>query len=99
MEKEDNQKRENYEIEVERDANGYALLVITALATVFFCVQVATSGRMNFGLYALFFAGNGTISWVKHVKLHKKGMLSWAIGYTIFTVLLSVVHIYELIVN
>ena len=99
MEKKDTQKRENYEIEVEREANGYALLVVTALATVFFCVQIATGGGMNFGLYALFFAGNGTISWVKYVKLHKKGMRSWAIGYTIFTVLLSAFHIYELIVG
>ena len=50
MEKEENQKRENDEIEVEREANGYALLVVTALATVFFCVQIATGGGMNFGL-------------------------------------------------
>ena len=99
MENEDAQRRENDEIEVEREANGYALLVVTALATVFFCVQVATGGGMTFGLYALFFAGNGTISWVKYVKLHKKGMRSWAIGYTIFTVLLSAFHIYELIVG
>ncbi|MBP3608848.1 MAG: hypothetical protein J6J42_00765 [Lachnospiraceae bacterium] len=99
MEKEDNLKRENYETEVEKDANGYALLVITALATLFFCVELVTSGRMNFGLCALFYAGNGTISWVKYVKLHKKGTRSRAIGYTIFTVLLSAVHIYELIVG
>ena len=96
---EENKSKDTYETEVERDANGYALLVMTALATLFFCVQVATGGGMNFGLYALFFAGNGTISWVKYVKLHKKGMRSWAIGYTIFTVLLSAFHIYELIVG
>ncbi len=99
MEKEKNQKTENDEIEVEREANGYALLVIAALATLFFLVELVISGGMNFGLYALFCAGAGTISWVKYVKLHKKGMRSRAIGFTIFTVLLSVVHIYELIVG
>lgn len=99
MENGDAQIRENDEIEVEREANGYALLVIAALATLYFIVELIISGRMNFGLYALYCAGAGTISWVKHVKLQKKGARARAIGYTIFTVLLSAVYIYELIVG
>ena len=99
MENEDTQRRENDEIEVEREANGYALLVIAALATLFFVVELVIRGRMNFGLYALFCAGMGTIFWIKHVKLQKKGTRARAIGYTIFTVLLSAVYIYELIVG
>lgn len=99
MENGDAQIRENDEIEVEREANGYALLVIAALATLYFIVELIISGRMNFGLYALYCAGAGTISWVKHVKLQKKRARARAIGYTIFTVLLSAVYIYELIVG
>ena len=99
MENEEAQRRENDEIEIEREANGYALLVIAALATLYFIVELIISGRMNFGLYALYCAGAGTISWVKHVKLQKKGVRARAIGYTIFTVLLSAVYIYELIVG
>ena len=101
MENEEAQRRENdeIEIEIEREANGYALLVIAALATLYFIVELIISGRMNFGLYALYCAGAGTISWVKHVKLQKKGAHARAIGYTIFTVLLSAVYIYELIVG
>ena len=96
---EENKSKNTYEMEVEKEASEWAVLVITALAVLFFCVQIATGGGMNYGFWALLFAGNGTISWVKYVKLHKKGMRSWAIGYTIFTVLLSAFHIYELIVG
>ena len=95
--REGNPKQEINVAEVEKQASEYALLAITALATVFFCVQVATGGGMNFGLYSLLFAGNGTTAWVKYVKLGKKEMRSWAIGYTIMTILLSAAHIYNLI--
>lgn len=98
MEKEDKQKNDNYEIEVEKEASEWAVLVITALAVLFFCVQIATGEGMNYGFWALLFAGNGTTSWVKYVKLRKKGTLSWAIGHTVVTLLLSVAHIYNLVV-
>lgn len=99
MKKKDTQKKENYEIEVEKEASEWAVLVITALAALFFCVQIATGGGMNYGLWALLFAGNGATSWVKYVKLRKKGTLSWAIGHTVVALLLSAAHIFNLIVG
>lgn len=97
MEKEEKKNRELYESEVEKQASELTVLVITALAVLFFCVQIATGGGMNYGFWALLFAGNGTTSWVKYVKLRKKGTLSWAIGHTVVTLLLSAAHIYNLV--
>ena len=96
MEK-DEKNKEISEMEIEKEAGEWAVLAMTALAVVFFCVQIATGGGMNYGLWSLIFAGNGATSWVKYIKLHKKGTLSWAIGYTIVTLLLSVAHIYNLV--
>ena len=94
---EEEKNKDTYDAEVEKEANEWAVLVITALAALFFCVQIATGGGMNYGFWALLFAGNGTTSWVKYVKLRKKGILSWAIGHTVVTLLLSAAHIYNLV--
>lgn len=98
MNEEEKMNKDTCESEVEKQASELAVLVITALTALFFCVQIATGGGINYGLWALIFAGNGTTSWVKYVKLRKKSMLSWAISYTIVTVLLSAFHIYNLVI-
>ena len=95
MEK-DEKNKETYEMEVEKEASELAVLAITALAVAFFCVQIATGGGLNYGLWALLFAGNGTTYWVKYKKLRKEGTLFWAIGHSIATLFLSVMHIYIL---
>ena len=92
-----NQNKDISEMEVEKEASELAVLAITALAAAFFCVQIATGGGMNYGLWALLFAGNGTTYWVKYKKLRKEGTLFWAIGHIIVTLLLSVMHIYTLV--
>ena len=98
MNKEEKKNKDAYESEVEKQASELAVFVITALTALFFCVQIATGGGINYGLWALIFAGNGTTSWVKYVKLRKKSMLSWAISDTIVTALLSAFHIYNLVI-
>ena len=99
MNKEEKKSKDTYEMEVEKEASELAVLAITALAAAFFCVQIATGGGMNYGLWALLFAGNGTSYWVKYKKLRKAGTLFWAIGHVIATLLLSVAHIYMLVMT
>lgn len=60
-------------------------------------IQIFVGGGMNYGLYAIVFSMPMAGFWVKYMKMHRKHELFLAIGYTVFVVLLSVSHIYNLI--
>lgn len=83
------------EKEVTKEGESWSTLVTLFLAVVFFCVQIATGGGMNYGLYALVIANNTTIYWAKYIKM--KQHLGMAIAGTILTVALSAFHIYTLV--
>lgn len=95
--REEHQNSDVFEKEVTKEGESWSTLVTLFLAVVFFCVQIATGGGMNYGLYALIIANNTTICWVKYIKM--KQNLGMAIAGTILTATLSAYHIYMLVVG
>ncbi len=93
----ENKNKDIYEEEILKQANSYAVIVLMALATLFFAVQIFVGEGFNYGLYAVVFSGNMTISWVKYIKLKQKKHLLYAIILTLPVLLLSGCHIYNLI--
>ena len=72
---------------------------VMALATLFFAIQIFVGKGTNWGLWALVFSANMTISWVKYIKLHRKYELGIAIAYTILVFVMSGCYIYDLSVS
>ena len=95
----ENKNQDVYEKEVLKQANVYAMIVLLVIATVFVVVQIVTGGGLNYGLYALVFSGNMTVSWVKFWKLKQKTVLPLAIMHTLLVLALSGCHIYQLIAS
>ncbi len=95
--REEHQNRDIYEQEVLKQANQYVLWVLAALATLFFFVQILSGGGINFGIYALVFAGNTALSWVKYAKLKQNKEIPRAVVLTLFTAALAGCHIYNLL--
>ena len=93
----ENKNIDEYEREVLKQADTCALVVFGGLATVFFLVQIAAGGGINFGIYALVFAGNMTTAWVRCIKLKQREKLPHAIALTAFVLLMSGCHIYQLV--
>ena len=92
----ENKNMDEYEREVLKQADTYALIVLGVLATVFFLVQISAGGGINFGIYALVFAGNMVTAWVRCIKLKQREKLPHAIALTAFVLLASGSHIYQL---
>lgn len=95
----ENKNRDVYEQEISLEANTYALIVLLALATVFFVVQVFTGGGINYGIYAIVFSGHMTTAWVKYIKLKRKKDILLAIPSTLLVLGLSAGHIYDLVAS
>ena len=93
----ENKNKDMYEQEILKQANTYAVGVLVVLATLFFIVQIFAGGGINFGLYAMVFSGNMTIAWIKYIKLKQKKELPHAVLCTLFVLVLSGCHIYNLI--
>ncbi len=95
----ENKNKDVYEQEVLKHASRSAVVVQTALATIFFVTQIFVGEGINWGLWALVFSANMTINWVKYIKLHRKYELIIAIAYTILVSVMSGYYIYNLIVS
>lgn len=94
----ENKKKDLYQEQVMDTCFSWSTWVIYFLATLFFAVQIFTGNGINYGLYAIVFSVNMTSSWVKYFKFHEKEALPGAICHTIFILLLSTMHIYNLVV-
>ena len=97
--REENKNRDVYEQEVLKQASRSAVVVQMVLAAIFFVTQVFAGGGINYGLWALVFSANMTISWVKYVKLRRKHELAIAIAYTVLVSVMSGYYIYNMIVS
>ena len=97
LSRKENKNQDIFEKEVVVLGNSYACICSGILATIFFVIQIFVGGDMNYGLYAIVFSMPMAGFWVKYMKMHRKHELFLAIGYTVFVVLLSVSHIYNLI--
>ena len=93
----ENQNKDMVEKEALRMGNRVGNIAAASLALVFFAAQVIVGKGMNYALWALVLSMSCAIFWVKYVKMRKKHELLMAILYTVLTLALSVMHIYELI--
>ncbi len=95
----ENKNKDIYEQEVLKKAGKSAVIVQLVLAAVFFATQIFVGKGINWGLWALVFSTNMTISWVKYINLHRQRELATAIIYTIFVFVMSGYYIYNLIIS
>lgn len=95
----ENKNRDIYEREVLKQAGTSAMVVMAALAAVFFAVQIFVGGGANLGIWAIVFSANMTTFWVKFIKLRRKHELIVAILHTVCVLTLSGLHIHDLIAS
>lgn len=95
----ENKNMDVYEQEILKQGSTSAIAVMLVLAAIFFAVQIFVGGGTNWGLWALVFSASMTTFWVKYIKLRRKHELVMAIFHTIFVLVMSVWHIYNLIVS
>lgn len=95
----ENKNKDIYEQEILKQANTSAVIVMIALAAIFFVVQIFVDGGINWGIWALVFSANMTTLWVKYIKFHNKNEFLRAIAYTVLVAIFCVAHIYNLIAS
>ena len=95
--RQENKNRDIYELQVEKEASTYAIVVTAVLATVFFSVQIFVGEGTNWGMWALVFSISMTIFWVKYFKLRRLHELIVALLYTLCVVIMFWQHISNLI--
>lgn len=95
----ENKNKDIYEQEVLKQASTAAVVVMMALATVFFAVQIFVGGGTNWGIWAVVFSTNMTTFWVKYRKLRRRHELVMAILSTTIVAFFSAEHIYHLIAS
>ncbi len=93
----ENKNKDMYELEVAKLANSVAVTVMLVIAAVFFIVQIAAGGGLNYGIWALVFGSDMALRWVRAVKLRSRLDLVLAIFYTVVVAVLAGYHIYSLI--
>lgn len=95
----ENKNKDIYEQEILKQSYACATKVMLIIALVFFVVQMIVGGGMNWGIWAIAYSVHATRSWVRYIKLRKKNDLCFAIAFTIFVVIASAFHIYNLIAS
>ncbi len=94
--RQENKQQDVYEKEVLREGGNVGAIAASALATVFFIVQIFLGGGMNYGLYAVVFSIVAANFTVKAIHLKRRHEIALAAFYIIFTLMLSAAHIYNL---
>lgn len=95
--KEENRKKDPYKMEVQSKAERVSGLGTLALATILFVIEGATGNDFNFGLYAVLTSFGGFSSLVKAIYLRRKRDIFFAVVYLTATIILSVIHIINLL--
>lgn len=93
----ENKNADLFQHELNMQAYSYAALASWILATLFFVIQIISGKGINWGLYAIAFSGNAASAWVKYVKLRNRRDLLHAILITLFVLVTSACHIYDLL--
>ena len=99
MSRAENKNKDIYELEVLKQSGTSTVIVMMALAAIFFSAQIFVGGGTNWGLWAIVFSANMTTFWVKYVKLRRKHELVLAIAYTVLVSAMSGCHIYNLVTS
>ena len=99
MSRAENKNKDFYELEVLKQSGTSTVIVMMALAAIFFSAQIFVGGGTNWGLWAIVFSANMTTFWVKYIKLRRKHELVLAIAYTALVSAMSGCHIYNLVTS
>ncbi len=99
MSRAENKNKDIYEHEVLKQSGTITVIVMMALAAIFFSAQIFVGGGTNWGLWAIVFSANMTTFWVKYIRLRRKHELALAIAYTVLVSAMSGCHIYNLIAS
>ena len=97
MSREENKKKDPFEQEIGRTASRLGVLVASLLATLFFITDTLVNSGFNYGLYAVVFSFGTVSSAVRAIKLRQAKDIVLAIFQVALLVLLSVLHMRQLL--
>lgn len=95
--KEDNKKRDPYSMEIESRAGIISGLSTLAITTIFFVLESVFRDVTNLGLYAILLSFGAVSFLVKAIYLKRKKDIIFAVIYSIGTLVLSFIHISNLL--
>ena len=72
----ENKKRDEYEIRVDNKATTYAALAMLVLTSVFFIYEIVTGKGQNYSLYSILAIFNTIVYGYKGIKLEKNRKLN-----------------------
>lgn len=85
-----------YEQEVLRQAAKTATIVQMLFALIFLIAQLVATKTLNWGLWAVVFSANMTVSWFKYLKMHRNSDFAIAIAYTVLVLAASGYYLHHL---
>ena len=95
----ENKNKDFYAEELNTIAATISSFCALILATVFFVIQLIVGQGFNFGLYAICFSVGAVQFIIKAIHLKRKRDVFPAIFYSLVTVTLSCIHIYQLVTS
>ena len=93
----ENKDKDLFKIEVQTNAGNVGSIAAIILATFFFLIQSLIGDGWDFGLYAVIFSISAATFIVRAIRMKRKSDIVLSIIYTLATLVLSVIHIYNLI--
>lgn len=93
----ENKDRDLYEMETQTKAGNIGSLVATALTTVFFVLQSRYGHGFDFGLYAIILSVSAASFTFRAIRMKRGRDVAVAAIFTLATLILSVIHIHQLI--
>ena len=97
--REENNNRDLYEQQLQISAGSASALVSLLLATALFILQAVIAHKFNVGLYALVFSYGATNYVFRAIELKRRQDIILAILYSAFTIGLTAIYVYQLLVQ
>ena len=98
MAKEEIKKEDLYKSQIVYKANSNAIVVVTVIAVLFYALEIAIKGTMNWGFAALVFCTYATINLYFGIKLKVKRQTIIGCIWAICTIVMSIVYIGSLFI-
>lgn len=93
----ENKDRDLYNEEISVGAGVISSFIALFLATAFFVLNAVINQENNWGLYAIVVSFGATNFIVRAVRLKRKCDIVFAIIYTVATLVLTVIHISQIV--
>ncbi len=97
MSRQENKDKDLVSKNAELKASMIAGISMAVLSLVFYAVQIASQGTLNWGLFAIIACYNAAMYIVRGVKTSKRGAVVAGIIWLLLTIVLSIAHIGNLI--